>query len=88
MNTLIKTLVISLLSVCAISVWVGMMLVGFAFSFTSLSVISHFTPIVGLISVICIIRTAISVYKSNPAGYVSGKIKTLQREENSKHTIA
>ena len=78
MNTVIKVLAIAWLVICSIFVWFGCMIIGFASLFTSLAFIYHVTPLIGLTCVICIIRTIMSVYKSDPVGYVNDKIKTLQ----------
>ena len=76
MNALIKTALICFLAISALFIWITCILAGFCLSFTSnFAFMYDITPFIGLVGVICIIRAIISVYTSNPIGYLNGKAK-------------
>ena len=80
MNKLIKIIVITSLALSALFVWVTCMIFGFILAFTySFGFMYDITPLIGVISVFCIIKCAMSVYKSDPMAYLEIQYDRLAR---------
>ena len=77
MNNLIKIILFVWLLGCALFVWVGVAVIGLCLAFTNLSFITAFTPFIGLSVVICIIKCAMLLLKSNPSTYVDAKVEAF-----------
>ena len=71
MNQALRVITCMWLGLVAFTCWIGLAIVGFFCAFSSdTSFFTRVTPIIGITIVICIIRSMVLVWKSNPFDFL------------------